>query len=46
MGIEITEIENHNTYRVWHDGGVDRADHVTDARCRPRQAESRERRNL
>jgi hypothetical protein len=22
MRIEITEIENHNTYRVWHDGAV------------------------
>ena len=22
MRIEITEIENHNTYGVWHDGAV------------------------
>jgi hypothetical protein len=22
MRIEITEIENHNTYRVWHDGAA------------------------
>ena len=22
MRIEITGIENHNTYRVWHDGAV------------------------